>query len=142
MALERTLSIVKPDAMETGKAGAIIARLQEEGFIVKAMRQMHLTRRQAEGFYEVHRARPFFDELVTFMSRGPIVVMVIEREDAVAKYRVVIGAPDPQKAAPGTIRKLHGSNVGENAVHGSDSAKSAANEITYFFPGFEVRATA
>ncbi len=142
MALERTLSIVKPDAMETGKAGAIIARLQEEGFLVKAMRQMHLTRRQAEGFYEVHRARPFFDELCTFMSRGPIVVMALEREDAIAKYRDVIGATDPAKAAPGTIRKLYGKNVGENAVHGSDSAANAAIEIAFFFPGYDVKPTA
>ncbi len=142
MAVERTLSIVKPDAMEAGRAGAIIARLQEEGFAVKALRQLHLTRAQAEGFYEVHRARPFFDELCGFMSRGPIVVMALERQDAIAKYRDVIGATDPAKATAGTIRKLYGKNVGENAVHGSDAADTAAREIAYFFPGYEVRPTA
>jgi nucleoside-diphosphate kinase len=142
MALQRTLSIVKPDAMEAGKSGAIIARLQEEGFAIKAMRQLHLSREQAEGFYEVHRARPFFAELVAFMSRGPIVVMALERDEAIAKYRDVIGATDPAKAAAGTIRKLYGKNVGENAVHGSDGPDTAALEIGYFFPGYEVRATA
>src|SRR5207244_9045519 len=123
--VERTLSIVKPDAMEAGKAGAIIARLQEEGFAVKALRQMQLTRAQAEGFYEVHRARPFFDELCAFMSRGPIVVMALERQDAIAKYREVIGATDPGKAAAGTIRKPHGQHVGENAGHGSRPGATA-----------------
>ena len=127
--------------MEAGKAGAIIARLQEEGFAIKGMRQLQLTREQAEGFYEVHRARPFFDELVSFMSRGPIVVMALEAEEAIAKYRDVIGATDPLKAAPGTIRKLYGKNVGENAVHGSDGSETAAAEIGYFFPGYEVRAS-
>lgn len=141
MPLLRTLSIIKPDAMEVGKAGAIIARLQEEGFAIKALRQLHLTRAQAEGFYEVHRGKGFFDELVTFMSRGPIVVMALERESAIDKYREVIGATDPAKAAAGTIRKLHGSNVGENAVHGSDAPETAAAEIAYFFPGYEVRPT-
>jgi nucleoside-diphosphate kinase len=138
MILQRTLSIIKPDAVEARKTGAIIARLEEEGFNVQAMKRIHLTRAQAEGFYAEHRGRGFFDELVTFMSRGPIVVMALEREDAIAKYREVIGATDPAKAAEGTIRKLYGSNVGENAVHGSDKPETAAREIAYFFGGYEV----
>jgi nucleoside-diphosphate kinase len=141
MPLQRTLSIIKPDAMEAGKAGAIIARLQEEGFAILAMRQLHLTRPQAEGFYEVHRGKRFFEELVAFMSRGPIVVMALEAENAIEKYRTVIGATDPAKAAPGTVRKLYGTHVGENAVHGSDAPETAAVEIGYFFPGYEVRTT-
>jgi len=138
MAVERTLSIIKPDSMEANKAGAIIARLQDEGFAIKGMRMLHLTRAQAEGFYEIHRGKPFFEELVVFMSRGPIVVMALEAEDAIAKYREVIGATDPAKAADGTIRKLYGTHVGENAVHGSDAPETAAVEIGYFFPGYEV----
>ncbi len=141
MALERTLSIIKPDAMEKHKAGAILARLEEEGFVVRAMKRLHLTRAQAEGFYAEHKGRGFFDELVTFMSRGPILVMALEREDAVAKYREVIGATDPAKAAHGTIRALYGANVGENAVHGSDKTTTAAREIGYFFAGYEVSPT-
>ena len=137
MAIERTLSIIKPDAVENRKTGAIIARLEEEGFTVVAMRRIHLTRRDAEGFYAEHKGRGFFEELVTFMSRGPIVVMALEREDAVAKYREVIGATDPAKAVEGTIRKLYGANVGENAVHGSDKVATATREIGYFFAGFE-----
>ena len=139
MALQSTLSIIKPDAMEAGKAGAIIARLVEEGFSIKGMKQLQLTRAQAEGFYEVHRERPFFEELTTFMSRGPIVVMALEAEGAIEKYRAVIGATDPAKADDGTIRKLYGANVGENAVHGSDAPETAKIEIGYFFPGYEVR---
>ena len=137
MAVERTLSIIKPDAVEKRKVGTIIARLEEEGFEVRAMKRLHLTRAQAEGFYEEHRGRGFFDELCTFMSRGPITVICLEREDAIAKYREVIGATDPAKAAPGTIRKLYGTDVGENAVHGSDKPATAAREIAYFFAGFE-----
>ena len=142
MAKERTLAIVKPDAMEANKAGAIIARIQEEGFTVCGMKQIHLTLAQAEGFYEVHRERPFFGELTSFMSRGPVVVLALEAEDAIAKWREVIGATDPAKAADGTIRKLYGKDVGENAVHGSDATDTAAREIGYFFPGYEVRPTA
>jgi nucleoside-diphosphate kinase len=137
MALERTLSIIKPDAVEKQKEGAIIARLQEEGFRVVAMKRIHLTRAQAEGFYAEHAGRGFFDELCAFMSRGPIVVMALEREDAVAKYREVIGATNPANAAAGTIRKLYGANVGENAVHGSDGTTTAAREIGYYFAGYE-----
>jgi len=135
---QRTLSIIKPDAVEARKTGAIIARLEEEGFKVVAMKRIHLTRAQAEGFYAEHKGRGFFDELCTFMSRGPIVVMALEREDAIAKYREVIGATDPKKAAPGTIRAQFGANVGENAVHGSDKPETAVREIGYFFGGFEV----
>ncbi|APR74814.1 Nucleoside diphosphate kinase [Minicystis rosea] len=141
MAIERTLSIVKPDAVEKHSAGAIIARLEQEGFIIRGMKRVHLTRAEAEGFYAEHKGRGFFDELVTFMSRSPIIVMALEREDAVAKYREVIGATDPGKAADGTIRKLFGASVGENAVHGSDKVATAAREIGYFFAGYEVSPT-
>lgn len=142
MSIERTLSIIKPDAVERNHTGAIIARLEQEGFIVKAMKRVHLTRAEAEGFYAEHKGRGFFDELVAFMSRSPIVIMALEREDAVAKYREVIGATDPGKAAEGTIRKLYGASVGENAVHGSDKTSTAAREIAYFFAGYEVSPTA
>jgi len=138
MTIQRTLCIIKPDAMEAGRAGAIIARLQEEGFEIKALRQLHLTRDQAEGFYAVHRGRPFFDDLVRFMSRGPIIVMALQAENAIARYREVIGATDPAKAAEGTVRKLYGKDVGENAVHGSDAPQTAATEIAYYFPGCEL----
>lgn len=138
MAIQRTLSIIKPDAMEKNHAGAILAMFQKSGFVVRGMKMLHLTRAQAEGFYAEHKGRGFFDELTTFMSRGPITVLCLEREDAIAKYREVIGATDPGKAAEGTVRKLYGANVGENAVHGSDSEASAAREIGYFFSGYEV----
>ncbi len=142
MTTERTLSIIKPDAVEKNHAGAIIARLEQEGFRIQAMKRVHLTRAEAEGFYAEHKGRGFFDELVTFMSRSPIIVMALERDDAVAKYREVIGATDPGKAAEGTIRKLFGASVGENAVHGSDKTSTAAREIAYFFAGYEVSPTA
>jgi nucleoside-diphosphate kinase len=141
MTLERTLSIIKPDAIEKHKTGAILARLEEEGFVVKGMKSLHLTRAQAEGFYAEHKGRGFFEELVVFMSRGPILVMALEREDAVARYRDVIGATDPGKAAAGTIRKQFGASVGENAVHGSDKPATAARELAYFFAGYEVAPT-
>ena len=141
MALQRTFAIIKPDAMEAGHAGKILDRIITEGFKVLGMRQVHLTRAQAEGFYAVHRVRPFFDELVTFMSRSPIVVLALETEDAVNKWRTVIGATDPAKADDGTIRKLYGKDLGENAVHGSDATETAAVEIGYFFPGYDVRPT-
>jgi nucleoside-diphosphate kinase len=138
MAVERTLSIIKPDAVEKKKAGAILALLEESGFTILACKRVHLTRQVAEGFYAVHKARPFFGELVQFMTRSPVFVAVLEREDAVAQYRKVMGATDPAKADPGTIRKLYGGNVGENAVHGSDSLENAKIEIAYFFPANEV----
>jgi nucleoside-diphosphate kinase len=142
MATERTLSIIKPDAVEKKKAGAILALLEESGFTVLACKRMHLTRPVAEGFYAVHKARPFFGELVQFMTRSPVFVAVLERDDAVAQYRKVMGATDPAKADAGTIRKLYGANVGENAVHGSDSLDNAKIEIGYFFPASEVAPTA
>ncbi|MBX3258701.1 MAG: nucleoside-diphosphate kinase [Labilithrix sp.] len=138
MAVERTLSIIKPDAVEKNKAGAILALLEESGFKILACKRTHLTRQVAEGFYAVHKARPFFGELVEFMTRSPVFVAVLEREDAVAQYRKVMGATDPAKADAGTIRKLYGANVGENAVHGSDSLDNAKIEIAYFFPASEV----
>src|SRR3954468_20740138 len=136
MALERTLSIIKPDAVENHRAGAILGRLESEGFVVKAMKRIHLTRAEAEGFYAEHRGRGFFDELVTFMSRSPMIVMALGPDDAGGKDRDVFGATDPAKPAEKTIRKLYGSNVGENAVHGSDKASTAAREIGYFFAGY------
>ncbi|MBX3206827.1 MAG: nucleoside-diphosphate kinase [Labilithrix sp.] len=138
MAVERTLSIIKPDAVEKNKAGAILALLEESGFKILACKRTHLSRQVAEGFYAVHKARPFFGELVEFMTRSPVFVAVLERDDAVAQYRKVMGATDPAKADAGTIRKLYGGNVGENAVHGSDSLDNAKIEIAYFFPANEV----
>src|SRR5580704_19714211 len=142
MPLERTLCIIKPDAVEKRKAGAILALLEERGFTIVALERLHLTKAVAEGFYAVHKARPFFGELVQFMTRSPVLVAVLERDDAVAEYRNVMGATDPAKADAGTIRKLHGSNVGENAVHGSDSLENAGIEIAYFFPASEVASKA
>jgi nucleoside-diphosphate kinase len=138
MATERTLCIIKPDAVEKKKTGAILALLEENGFNVLALKRMQMTKQVAEGFYAVHKARPFFGELVTFMTRSPVVIAVLERDDAVAKYRGVMGATDPAKADAGTIRKLYGSNVGENAVHGSDSLDNAKIEIAYFFAASKV----
>jgi nucleoside-diphosphate kinase len=138
MARERTLSIIKPDAVEKKLIGKIIAHLQEAGFDVMAMKLMHLSKSQAEGFYAVHKERPFFGELVDFMTRSPVVVMVLEADNAIAKYREVIGATDPAQAADGTIRKLYGASKGENAMHGSDAPETAKQEISYFFPGYEL----
>jgi nucleoside-diphosphate kinase len=138
MALERTLCIIKPDAVEKRKTGAILQCIEEGGFRVSALEMKSLSRRDAEGFYDIHRARPFFGELVQFMTRSPVVVAVLERENAVAAWRDLMGATDPAKAAAGTIRKQFGSNVGENATHGSDSLDNAKREIAYFFAGLEV----
>ncbi len=138
MAVERTFCIIKPDAVEKKKAGAILALLEEKGFSILACKRMTLTKEVAEGFYAVHKARPFFGELVQFMTRGPVFVVALEKDNAVADYRTVMGATDPAKADAGTIRKLYGGNVGENAVHGSDSLENAKIEISYFFPGNEV----
>ena len=138
MSLEKTLCILKPDALEQRKQGAIVQRLLDEGFKILAMQQVHLSRRAAEGFYAVHRERPFFGELCTFMTRGPVVVLALSREDAVQHLRTVIGATDPAKATDGTVRKLYGKNVGENAVHGSDSVENGALECGYFFPGMNL----
>lgn len=138
MSTEKTLCIIKPDALESRKQGAVLQMLLDAGFKVLAMQQVHLTRRAAEGFYAVHRERPFFAELVTFMTRGPVVVLALSRENAVQHLRTTIGATDPAKAADGTIRKLYGKNVGENAVHGSDSVENGAIECGYFFPGMNL----
>jgi nucleoside-diphosphate kinase len=138
MATQRTLCIIKPDAVERRVQGAILQRLLEEGFQVLGMRQAHLTKRQAEGFYAVHRERPFFGELCSFMSRGPVVLLALQRDDAVQHLRKVIGATDPAKADAGTVRKLYGSNVGENAVHGSDSEENGRLECGYYFPGMDL----
>lgn len=138
MTKERTLCIVKPDAVEKRVEGAILQRLLEEGFRIVALKKTQLTRIAAEGFYAVHRERPFFDELCTFMTRGPVVVAALERENAVQHYRNVIGATDPAKAAEGTVRKKYGTNVGENAVHGSDSVENGRIECAYFFAGYEL----
>lgn len=136
--MERTLCIIKPDAVEKRVQGAILQRLAEEGFRILGVKQIRLSKAVAEGFYAVHKERGFFGELVTFMTRGPVVVVALEREDAVAHYRKVIGATDPAKAEAGTIRKLYGADVGENAVHGSDSVENGKGEISYFFAGSEL----
>jgi nucleoside-diphosphate kinase len=138
MAIQRTFSIIKPDAVEKNTIGGIVALIEGAGLKVKAMRMLHLSRPQAEGFYAVHKARPFFGELVEFMTRSPVVVMCLEGENAIAKYRDVMGATDPAKAAEGTIRKKFGANIGENACHGSDGPDTAVVEIAYFFPGLEI----
>lgn len=138
MAIERTLTIIKPDAVAAGNAAAILARLAEEGFKLVALRQRHLSLREAEGFYHVHRGRPFFGELTEFMSSGPCVPVCLERENAIAHLREVMGATNPEKAAPGTIRKQFATDIGRNAIHGSDSPASAAEEIAYFFAGIEL----
>lgn len=138
MAVQRTLSIIKPDATANNVVGKIIARFEEEGLRVAAVRKVHLSQRQAEGFYAVHKERPFFGELTEFMSRSPSVIMVLEGEDAVAKNREIMGATDPAEAADNTLRKLYAASKGENAVHGSDSVENAAIEIAYFFRETEV----
>jgi nucleoside-diphosphate kinase len=134
----RTLAIIKPDAVAHGKIGAIVAHLEQEGFVVRAARLARLAAAEAQAFYEVHRGRPFYDELVAFMTSGPCLPMALERENAVAHYRQVIGATDPAEAAPGTIRKLHAESKGRNAVHGSDSDENARREIAFFFPEGEL----
>jgi len=138
MAIERTFAILKPDAVEKHKVGGILAKIEEAGFGIVAMKRLHLSQAVAEGFYAVHRERPFFGELVQFMTRSPVVVLVLERESAVKAWRDLMGATDPKKADEGTIRKLFGANVGENATHGSDSLENAKIEISYFFAGSEV----
>ena len=138
MAVERTLTIVKPDAVARGVVGRIVARFEEAGFRIVAARLVHLTPAQAGGFYAVHRARPFFASLCAFMTQGPCLPMVLEGEGAIARLRELMGATDPAKAAPGTIRKDFAENVERNAVHGSDSPESAAVEIPYFFNALDL----
>ena len=138
MAIERTLSIIKPDATGKNLIGRIVARFEKEGLRICAMRKMHLSRSDAEGFYAVHRERPFFGELVDFMTSAPCVVIVLEGDDAIARNREIMGATNPADAAEGTLRRLYADNIGENAVHGSDSAENAAIEINHFFRGIEL----
>src|SRR5216110_2322148 len=133
MATERTLSILKPDALESGAIGKILTKLEESGLKPVAMKMLHLTQTEAEGFYAVHRERPFFKSLVEYMTSGPVVVQVLEGENAVAKNREVMGATNPANAAPGTIRKLHAKSIEANSVHGSDSPENAKTEIAFFF---------
>ena len=138
MATERTLSIIKPDAVEKHHIGGIVKMIEEAGLVVKAMRMVHLSRPVAEGFYAVHKARPFFGELCDFMTRGPVVVAVLQKDNAVAEYRAAMGATDPAKAEQGTIRAAHGANIEFNAVHGSDAPETAKFEIGYFFAEMEL----
>src|SRR5689334_25261029 len=138
MAIERTFSIIKPDATARNLTGAINAMIEQAGLRIVAQKRVRITKEQAETFYGVHRARPFFGELVSFMISAPVVVQVLEGENAIAKYRDVMGATDPSKAAPGTIRKEYAKSIGENSAHGSDAAETAAIEIAQFFSGNEI----
>jgi len=138
MAIEHTFSIIKPDATERNLTGAVNAMIEQAGLRIVAQKRARITREQAETFYAVHRNRPFFQELVDFMISGPVVVQVLEGENAIARYRDVMGATDPAKAAPGTIRKLYARSIGENSVHGSDAPETAVKEIAQFFAGNEI----
>jgi nucleoside-diphosphate kinase len=135
---ERTLAIIKPDAVERRMAGRILQRIEEAGFSIRALRRLHLTKVQAEGFYAVHRARPFFASLTEFMSSGPCVVVVLEAPDGIKKWRTLMGATDPAKADAGTLRKEFAESIERNATHGSDAPDTAAYEIGYFFPGIDL----
>jgi nucleoside-diphosphate kinase len=138
--MERTLAIVKPDAVAAGNMGRVVSRIEREGFRIVAARLVRLSRKEAEGFYAVHRERPFFSSLTGFMSSGPALVLVLERDGAIARWRELMGATDPAKATPGTIRKEIAENVERNAVHGSDAPETAAQEIAYFFPAVDLLA--
>ena len=138
--MERTLSIIKPDATKKNLIGKIVARFEEEGLNIAAIRKIHMSKREAEGFYAVHSARPFFGELTDFMSSGPCVVIVLEGDNAILRNREIMGATNPAEAAEGTLRKLYADSIGENAVHGSDSVENAAIEIAYFFRSTELHA--
>ena len=138
MAVERTFSILKPDATARNLTGAINAMIEKAGLRIVAQRRIKMSRADAEKFYEVHKARPFYGELVAFMTSGPVVVQVLEGENAIAKYREVMGATDPAKATDGTIRKVHAKSVGENSVHGSDAADTAKQEIAQFFKDADI----
>ena len=131
--MQTTFSIIKPDAVSTGKAGKILALLEASGFRIAAIRMVKLSQPQAEGFYAVHRERPFFGSLVKFMTEGPVIVMALQREDAVKKLREVMGATNPANAADGTVRKLYAESIERNAIHGSDAPETAAEELRYFF---------
>jgi nucleoside-diphosphate kinase len=136
--MERTFAIIKPDAVERRLAGKILARIEEAGFTVRAMRLHHLTKKEAEGFYAVHRERPFFGGLTDFMSSGPCVLMALEAPDAIKKWRTLMGATDPAKADAGTLRQEFGGSIERNATHGSDAPETAAFELGYFFRGMEM----
>ena len=138
MAVERTLAILKPDCVRKGLQGEVIAKIQKAGFRVLSMKPMRLTKEVAGGFYAVHKGRPFYDGLVEFMTSGPCVPLALEKDNAVADFRTLIGATDPAQAAPGTIRKLYADNKGENIVHGSDSAENGRNEVAFFFSESEL----
>jgi len=135
---ERTFAIIKPDAVESRHVGDILGRIEREGFRIVALRMLRLSRREAEGFYAVHRERPFFADLTAFMCSGPCIALVLEGEDAIARWRAVMGATDPAKAADGTLRRTWATNVERNAVHGSDARETAEAEIAYFFPRVEL----
>jgi nucleoside-diphosphate kinase len=135
---ERTLAIIKPDAVERHLAGRILHRIEDEGFQIRAIRRLHLSPRQAEGFYAVHRERPFFKSLTEFMASGPAIVVVLEAPDAIRKWRALMGATDPAKADAGTLRKEFAQSIERNATHGSDAPETAAVEIGYFFAGIEL----
>src|ERR1700682_4533534 len=138
MAIERTLAIIKPDAFGRGLTGEIISRIQKAGFQIVAIKSLRLTCKEAEGFYAVHAARPFFGELTEFMSSGKVVVLAVQAEGAIANWRETMVATDPAKAAPGTIRRYLGTNIGNNCTHGSDAPETAAFELGYFFAGYEL----
>jgi nucleoside-diphosphate kinase len=138
MSSQRTLAIIKPDAVERKLAGRIIQRIEDEGFTVRALKRVHLSRPQAEGFYAVHRERPFFGSLTSFMSSGPAIVLVLEAGDAIRKWRALMGATDPAKADAGTLRKEFAESIERNATHGSDAPETAAYEIGYFFAGVDL----
>ena len=136
--MQRTLAIIKPDAVEQKHGGKILSRIEEEGFKVVALRMVHLSRGQAQGFYAVHQDRPFFNDLTAFMSSGPAIVMVLEADDAIARWRGIMGATDPSQAAEGTLRRQLATNIERNAAHGSDAPETAAVEIAYFFGGIDL----
>ena len=136
--LQRTLAIIKPDAVEKHAAGDIITTIQNKGFRIIGMKMLHITKSQADGFYAVHAGKPFFQSLINFMSRGPIVVMALEKDNAIAEWRELMGPTNPANAAEGTIRKKWGGNIENNAVHGSDAEDTARFEISYFFAGYEL----
>ena len=138
MSVQRTLAIIKPDAVARGAAGQILARVEKEGFTILAAKLIHMTTEQAKGFYIVHKARPFYDSLCAFMTQGPSMPLVVEADNAIQRWRDLMGATDPAKAAAGTIRKEFASSIEANAVHGSDSPESAAFEIPYFFSSLEI----
>ena len=136
--MERTLTILKPDTLQAGNAGAVLTMLEREGFRIRASKMVRLSQEEAQGFYDVHRERPFFQSLVTFMTEGPVIVITLEADNAIERLRKVMGATDPAKADEGTIRKRFGTNIERNAIHGSDAPETAAFEISYFFNQFEI----